>query len=187
MDKLSHRAAIWPMDRTMIAPLLRTARLTLRGHATDDLDRLAAMWAEPAVYRMIGGAPRPREEVWIRLLRSIGQWQAFGYGSWVVCDATGAVGEVGLMEARRAIDPPLAVPEVGWTLAPAAHGKGYAHEALTAVLAWADGQGVVRTTCIIDPDNAPSLRLAAKLGYAMVREARYKDQPVLVFERPAWG
>ncbi|MEH3158932.1 MAG: GNAT family N-acetyltransferase [Sphingomonas taxi] len=93
------------------------------------------------------------------------------------------VGELGLMEAQRAIAPPLAVPEMGWTLAPEAHGRGYAQEALVAVLDWAGGAGIARTTCIIDPDNAPSLKLAAKLGYAVVREAAYKDRPILVLER----
>lgn len=171
----------------MIAPMLHTARLTLRGHAPDDLDGLAAMWNAPAVYRMIGGVPRPREEVWIRLLRSIGQWQAFGYGSWVVCDETGVVGEVGLIEARRAIEPPLAVPEVGWTFAPAVHGRGYAREALAAALPWTDGQGIATTTCIIDPDNAPSLRLAATAGYRHVRDTAYKARPIQVLERDARG
>ncbi len=170
----------------MMMPTLHTDRLTLRGHAPDDLDALTALWNEPAVYRMIGGVARPREEVWLRLLRSIGQWQAFGYGSWVACTADGAViGEIGLLEARRAIEPPLTAPEIGWTLAPAAHGRGYAFEALGAVLAWADGQGIARTTCIIDPDNMPSLKLAAKLGYAPLREATYKDHPIHVLERPA--
>lgn len=173
----------------MTVPMIHTDRLTLRGHVPDDLDILTAMWNAPEVYRMIGGTPRQREEVWLRLLRSIGQWQAFGYGSWVVCDASGVVGEIGLIEARRAIAPSLIVPEVGWTLAPTAHGKGYAHEALVAALAWADGQGIARTTCIIDPANARSLGLAAKVGYAIVRDATYKDHPIHVLERAArnWG
>ncbi|MCP3736041.1 GNAT family N-acetyltransferase [Sphingomonas sp. RP10(2022)] len=168
----------------MTAPTLRTDRLTLAAHHPDDLDDLAAMWAHPAVYGMIGGTARSREEVWIRLLRSIGQWQAFGYGSWVVRDhAGGFVGELGLIEARRAIDPPLTLPEMGWTLAPHVHGRGYAHEALVAVLGWAAVHDIARTTCIIDPANAPSLKLAAKLGYKQVREALYNDRPTLVLER----
>lgn len=168
----------------MTAPTLATDRLTLTGHHPDDLDALAAMWAEPAVYTMIGGVARSPEEVWLRLLRSIGQWQAFGYGSWVIRDADGTlVGEGGLMEARRAIDPPLRLPEANWVLAPQAHGRGYAHEAMAAALAWADAQGIARTTCIIDPANTPSLRLAAKLGYAIVRDALYKDRPIHVLER----
>lgn len=168
----------------MTAPALTTDRLSLVAHHPDHLDALAAMWAEPAVYAMIGGVARSREEVWLRLLRSIGQWQAFGYGSWVWRDAAGTiVGEGGLMEARRAIDPPLMLPEANWVLAPAAHGRGYAGEALTAILAWAAVQGIARTTCIIDPDNASSLRLAATLGYARLRDALYHDRPIVVLER----
>lgn len=168
----------------MTAPSLATDRLALVPHHPDHLDALAAIWADPGVYGMIGGVARSREEVWIRLLRSIGQWQAFGYGSWVIRTRdAGVIGEVGLMEARRAILPPLALPEVGWTLAPAAHGRGYAHEALAAALGWAEAHGHARTTCIIDPANEPSLRLAAKVGYRPVRETLYHARPIVVLER----
>lgn len=166
-------------------PTLTTKRLSLRGHHPDDLDALAAMWADPAVYGMIGGKPRSREEVWIRLLRSIGCWTVFGYGAWVVCDrATGAVlGDIGLLESRRAIIPELTVPEVGWTLVPAAHGQGYAGEAMRAVLDWADANGIDRTCCIIDPGNAASIRLAEKLGYRAPVEGVYYERPILIFHR----
>ncbi|KTW00345.1 GNAT family N-acetyltransferase [Sphingomonas sanguinis] len=169
----------------MSAPTLTTERLTLRGHHPNDLDALAAMWADPGVYAMIGGKPRAREEVWIRLLRSIGQWTASGYGAWVVCDrTTGAVlGDIGLLESRRAIMPELTVPETGWTLIPAAHGRGYAGEAMRAVLGWADGQGLTRTCCIIDPGNAASIRLAEKLGYGAPVEGVYHDRTIRIFHR----
>ena len=145
------------------------------------------MWADPTVTALIGNRSRPREEVWLRLLRSAGQWALFGYGSWVVRDAaTGAfVGEVGLLEAQRAIAPPLAVPEAGWALSPAFHGRGLAHEALVAALAWADAAGIARTCCIIDPANALSIALAERCGYTRTGEATYHEAPTLIFERPA--
>lgn len=169
----------------MSVPTLTTERLTLRGHRPDDLDALAAMWADPAVYGTIGGQPRAREDVWIRLLRSIGCWTVFGYGAWVVCDrATGQVlGDIGLLESRRAIVPELTVPEAGWALAPAAHGKGYAAEAMRAVLDWAEGHGITRTCCIIDPGNAASIRLAEKLGYGSPVEGVYHERPIHIFHR----
>lgn len=168
----------------MTVPTLRTDRLTLTMHQPADWGDLAAMWSDPAIYSMIGGQPRSSEEVWIRLLRSIGQWQAFGYGSWVLRDHAGAfVGECGLLEARRQIDPPLTLPEMGWTLASSMHGKGYAREALTAILDWADARGIGHTTCIIDPANAPSLRLAERLGYKNMHDATYHDRPIRILER----
>ena len=169
------------------APKLTTARLTLTAHAPTDLEDCAAMWTDPRVYTMIGGQPRTREDVWIRLLRSIGQWTLFGYGSWIARDtATGhLIGELGLIEARRAIDPPIdATPETGWTLAGDAQGKGYASEALAAILAWTDAR-IPATTCIIDPANAPSIRLAERLGYGLRTTGTYRDAPILIFDRVA--
>ena len=171
----------------MTAPILTTARLTLAGHAAGDLDDLAAMWADPGVYAMIGGQPRSREEVWIRLLRSVGQWTLFGYGAWVLREtATGRlVGDIGLIEARRAIDPAIDAPEMGWALATPAQGRGYAKEALDAVLAWSDAHGLARTMCIIDPDNAASIRLAGRIGYRTIGRGRYHDRPIDLYERMA--
>jgi RimJ/RimL family protein N-acetyltransferase len=40
------------------APIITTQRMTLTGHRADDLDALAAMWADERVYAMIGGQPR---------------------------------------------------------------------------------------------------------------------------------
>lgn len=168
-----------------IAPTLHTPRLTLRAHRVDDLDALAAMWADPAVFARIGGKARDREEVWLRLLRSIGQWTAFGYGGWVVEVDGRAIGDVGLLEARRAIAPALDVPEMGWALAPAAHGRGYATEAVAAALGWADAQGMARTCCIIDPDNAASIAVAARMAYRAVDTRAYRGAPITLYERMA--
>jgi len=173
------------------APTLSTRRLTLSGHVPGDLDDCAAMWADPRVYTMIGGQARSREDVWIRLLRSVGQWSVFGYGSWIAREtATGRlVGELGLIEARRVITPPIdgpdAIgPEVGWALAGDAQGQGYASEALAAIFAWADPR-IAATTCIIDPGNAPSIRLAERLGYRLRTQGVYRDAPILIFDRDA--
>ncbi|TCP73145.1 GNAT family N-acetyltransferase [Sphingomonas sp. PP-CE-1G-424] len=171
------------------APTLTTARLTLTAHTAADLEDCAAMAADPRVYAMLTGQPRTREDVWIRLLRSIGQWTLFGYGSWIARDtATGnLIGELGLIEARRAIAPSIdATPEVGWTLTGDAQGKGYASEALAAILAWTDAR-IPATTCIIDPANAPSIRLAERLGYRLRTTGTYRDAPILILDRTAPG
>lgn len=183
------------------APALDTARLTLRGHAVADFAECAAMWADPLVTRYIGGHPATEEEVWARVLRYAGLWTLLGYGYWVVRErASGQfVGEVGIADFRRDLTPSLeGAPEVGWALAPWAHGRGFATEAVRAVLAWGDAHlpaeppyggaphGAARpgrTVCLITPENAGSVRVAAKCGFHVSARATYKGADTLIFER----
>jgi RimJ/RimL family protein N-acetyltransferase len=75
---------------------------------------------------------------------------------------------------------------MGWVLDPWCHGRGYASEAVNAALRWGSATlDAAEFSCIIDPDNAPSINVAAKAGFAQVAETLYKDAPILVFRRPA--
>ena len=168
-------------------PLVETERLILRGHRPDDLEASAAIWADPAVTRHIGGVPFPREAVWAKLLRYAGHWAWLGYGYWAIEEkATGAlIGEVGFADGKREMEPPLdGMPEIGWALVPAVHGKGLGTEAVRAALAWFDARTEsTRTACIIHPDNAASIRIAQRFGYSQTARTAYKDQPIIVFVR----
>jgi len=168
------------------APVITTDRLILRPHTADDFGACCALWADPTVVRFIGGRPSTPEEVWARLLRYAGLWSLCDYGYLLATDrATGAlVGEFGLADFQRSIEPALGdAPEAGWALLPAWHGRGLAREALIGLLDWAGGQGLTRTVCLIDPANAPSLRLAAGLGYREYARSTYKDAPTILLER----
>jgi RimJ/RimL family protein N-acetyltransferase len=165
-------------------PTVETERLTLSAHRVEDLDDLFALWRDPEVVHHIA-RPATREDAWARLQRYVGHWALLGYGFWQVRErATGRfVGDTGIGEFKR--DMALSfdgAPEAGWVLAAWSHGKGYATEAMTAVLAWA-AAAHPRTVCIIAPDNAPSLRVAAKLGYRELGRDTYHDKPVIAFER----
>lgn len=177
---------------TLIVPGLDTERLTLRGHTVADFADSAAMWADPDVTRYIGGRPSTEEEVWHRLLRYAGLWALLGYGYWVVRerDSGRFAGEVGLADFRRELTPSFGdTPEAGWALATWASGRGYATEALRAVLAWADAQSAPtalarrRTVCMITPGNTASVRVAEKCGYRQMADAEFKGKPTMVFER----
>ena len=169
----------------MIAPVLETERLVLRPHARGDLADSAAMWGDPDVVRYIGGVPFTEHDCWVRILRHAGSWAICGFGYWVVRErATDRfVGEVGLAELRRPIKPALDAPEMGWVLAPWAHGRGFATEAVGAALAWSDRALGPRTTCIIDADNAASFRVAAKHGYREVARANYLLTLTVILDR----
>lgn len=172
----------------MTAPTLHTARLVLAPATPDDLDDSVAMWREPEVVRYIGGVPFTREASWGRLLRYAGCWAMRGYGFWVVRarDTGRFVGEVGFMDGHRDIAPSYEdAPEMGWVLAPWAHGQGLATEATAAALAWADATlPAPRLVCLIEPNNAPSFRVAARCGFAPWVDTTYKDAPVRLLQRP---
>lgn len=166
---------------------LTTDRLTLAPVRIEDFDEIAALWADERFTRPIAGrGPLNREEVWFRLLRDIGHWRALEQGNWSIRTRdTGAyVGSVGVLDYRRACTPPLDAPELGWGVGVAFQGQGLAREALDAALDWCDtGLGAPRTVCMIDPPNAPSLRLAERTGFRPYAQGRYQDKPVILLER----
>jgi RimJ/RimL family protein N-acetyltransferase len=168
-------------------PSIETDRLTLRGHRLDDFAESAAMWADPEVTRWIGGRPQSAEETWARLLRYVGHWSLLGFGYWVIREkASGRfVGEVGFADFRREIEPSIVGrPEIGWVLASWAQGRGFATESVLAALAWGEGHfETTRTICLIHPENAPSLRLAAKCGFIESGRSTYKGEPTILFRR----
>lgn len=170
-----------------MTPVIETPRLILRAHALADFDAYAAMWSDPDVVRHITGTPFSREASWSRFLRHAGHWQHLGFGFLAVEEReTGRfIGEAGFHDMRREITPSLeGTLEAGWGLMPSAHGRGYASEAMQALVDWADktfpGR---RMTCIISPGNAASERVAAKLGFTRAGAASYHGSDVNLFER----
>ena len=173
--------------RSSSIPGLETERLLLRAHRLEDFAECSAMWGHAEVARYIGGRPFPPDEVWTKLLRYVGHWALLGYGFWVLEEkGTGRfVGEVGFADFKRDIQPPLAGrPEMGWVLAPWAHGKGLATEAVRGALGWgATHLPSARTVCLISPENLASIRVAEKCGYREFQRTTFKGQPTLLFER----
>jgi RimJ/RimL family protein N-acetyltransferase len=168
-------------------PTLQTERLVLRPHGLEDFEALRAMWADEDVFRHIGGVPSTREQSWTRLLRYAGHWQHLGFGYLAIEEKeTGRfVGEAGFQEAQRDIAPSMkGTLEAGWVLSPSVHGKGYATEALQALIGWAEEHFPdLSMTCIIAPDNAASLRLADKLGFREAAITTYGGKPTVLLER----
>ena len=162
----------------------------LRAHRLDDFAPCAALWADPEVTRFISAAPGTEEEAFARFLRFPGLWAVLGFGYWAIEErGTGRyIGHVGFGDYRRAIVPPLDGPEIGWTLAAAVAGRGYATEAAGAALAWGDAHlGGRATVCIIKPDHARSIRVAEKLGYRAAGLAAYKGAACAVYRRAVPG
>jgi RimJ/RimL family protein N-acetyltransferase len=172
------------------AEILTTERLVLTPVAATDFNDLSALWLNEDFTRHIMGRALSTEEVWFRLLRDLGHWAALGHGNWTIRLRDGGtyLGSVGVFDYRRDLTPPFDAPELGWGVAPAFQGKGYAAEALSAALAWVDGSlAAARSVCMIAPENLASLKLAARVGFRPYATATYKAHPVQLFERPRPG
>lgn len=68
--------------------------------------------------------------------------------------------------------------EWGWRLSSDARGFGYATEATSALLRVADAHTDGEMLCIIDVENAPSRRVADKVGFAQWRRYSWPDNPL---------
>jgi RimJ/RimL family protein N-acetyltransferase len=163
---------------------LATERLTMTPHTEADFADLAAMWADPAVVRLLGGVPGNTEDSWARLLRYAGSWALLGYGFWCVRDrVTGVyVGDVGYLDGKRTgVEGFEGDPEIGWSLNTAAHGQGFATEAVQAALGWG-GTRFRRTVAMINPLNTPSEAVARRCGFTPFATSHYKDAPTRLWD-----
>ena len=153
----------------MTAPVIETARLTLRPTAMEDFPRWAEMMADPEASKFIGG-PMPAETAWRGFMTMAGAWSLTGVGmfSLIERDTGRWLGRIGPWQ-------PLGWPgtEVGWGLHPDAQGKGYGVEAATAAIDYAfDALDWTEVIHCIDPENTPSQRLAQRLGSRNLGPAR---------------
>ncbi len=176
-----------PSAKFKTAPIITTERLILRPHKYDDFDQYLAMFQEPAFTRYTTVEPLSREDTWTKMIRHGGHWSFLGYGYWAIEEKSSGnfIGEMGFADFKRTLTPSLeGMMEAGWGLVTAAHGKGYASEALKVALDWRDDfYPEKETACIIAPENAASIRLAEKHGFSLWVETMYKIYETKMFRR----
>ena len=123
------------------------------------------------------------------MLSGVALWQLTGIGMWAVARRNdgSTIGHVGFFDFMRDCQPSiLGEVEMGWILAPSAHGKGLAREACSAVLSWFDDQfGSRNIWAMISPGNEPSMKLAGKLGFERQSDGTYRDSPQTMWLRKA--
>jgi len=168
-------------------PTLETGRLRMRRHEVSDFEPMLEMWTNPHVTRFIGGKPSSRPDTWARLLRYIGHWTALDYGYWAVEDKVSSryLGEIGFADFKREVQPSFdGIPEIGWAMAPWAHGQGYATEGVKAALEWGRRRFEgTRVVCMINSDNTASIKVAKKAGFRQYAQNEYEGSTTLFFER----
>jgi [ribosomal protein S5]-alanine N-acetyltransferase len=160
---------------------LETERLILRKPELGDVDGYAKLWGDPEVVRFLGGQTQTPEEVPTGIERMLKHWERHGVGLFSVLrkEDERLIGRVGylLWDSERwanamheELEEPLEL-EIGWVVARAFWGQGYATEAAAACRDHAFGSlGRDRVISLIAPANVASIRVAEKIGERYERD-----------------
>jgi RimJ/RimL family protein N-acetyltransferase len=141
--------------------IIETGRLKLRQWNENDFDDFALYYADEENARYVGGQ-KDADQAWRHLALLIGHWELKGFGYWAVDEkeTDAFVGCVGLWQS-----PGWPELELGYWLMKEHQGKGYGLEAGRRCIEYA--REVLQASSLvsyIDPRNAPSIRLAERLG-----------------------
>lgn len=169
------------------APTLETERLILRRHRLDDFPKTLALWSDPEIVRFVGPV-LDEEHAWNRFLRYAGSWTMLGYGAWLVETHQGEfIGEAGINWYRRDLSVQTdGAPEAGWVFRLEHAGRGFATEAVSAMLAWADDNlAADRILAIFDPAHAASIAVGRKLGFGGDVVGTHDGDPTIFMWRQA--
>jgi [ribosomal protein S5]-alanine N-acetyltransferase len=151
--------------------IAQTERLLLRHFHLDDGSAIDRVFGDAEVMRYGRGAQTPE---WVRQwLRAWQQkYEVNGYGLWAVVeyDSQTVIGYCGLSHFPDVGGQPEV--EVGYRLARAYWGRGYATEAARAVRDYAfNTLKLPRLIAIVDPQNVASIHVAEKLGLRYEKDA----------------
>lgn len=155
---------------------IETERLLLRRSRPEDAETISAYRSDPQVHRYQGwertDAEGIRTEIELMAGRAPGE-----PGGWVQLsveerDGGLLVGDVGLSPA----DGEPGVIKVGYTITPDRQGRGYATEAVRALISYAFevlGAEVVRAYA--SASNLPSIKVAEKVGMRLMERFEGRD------------
>jgi len=155
---------------------IQTERLVLRRSQPDDAGAISAYRSDPRVHRYQGwartdveGVRGEIEEMAAREPGEAGGWVQFSVEE---RGSLALVGDVGMSPA----DGEPGVIKVGYTMDPAYQGRGYATEAVAALVAFAfDALGAVVVRAYASAENLPSIRVAEKVGMRLAERFERTD------------
>jgi ribosomal-protein-alanine N-acetyltransferase len=157
---------------------IETERLLIRPFDDADVDAMAEIYGDPEVMRHVclGVLDRDRTAA---LLEEYREAQGrYGFSTWAVVEQESGVvvGDVGF-----GVYAPTGEPELGYTLAAAVWGRGYALEAARACVAAAFAHlPERRLVAKVEPENERSLRVAEKLEMRTVETIDVDGRPHLL-------
>jgi len=165
-----------------VLPVIETPRLRLRPRGTGDLADCLAMDREPGTTDLIDGPwdDPAAHEAFVRA-RIRGPYPP-GLGYWVIARRERPDAFLGwvLLIPEDAVGPRV---EIGWRLVTAARGLGYAPEAAANLLSHGFRTvGLGRVVAEIHRDNAPSRRVAEKIGMRLCEDPAEGNPHAVLYE-----
>lgn len=164
---------------------IRTRRLVLRRIQPADADAFVAVHSAPEAYPHDARFRRTPDQALELLEWFCRHWADDGIGYWTIrlAESGEVIGFGGVRHSEEEGEPVLNLAYRFW---PSAWGNGYAPEMAEAAVRWASQHRPDRPVLIVtDADNAPSVRVAEKLGFARHLERLRDGHPELVFRLPA--
>jgi RimJ/RimL family protein N-acetyltransferase len=162
---------------------IETRRLLLRAFdPAEDAQAMTAVYCDPEVMRLIPGGPLGgHSAVRAELARHTAGQLERGFAFWAIVERAGnrVIGDVGFGIFAETGDV-----ELGYTLARDVWGHGYGTEAAEACLAAGfEHLEVTRIVAVIDEENEPSKRVAARIGMTLETRMHAHGRPHLLFAR----
>jgi RimJ/RimL family protein N-acetyltransferase len=167
-------------------PVIVTARLELRPIAPGDIDLQLRHLNTPAVMQHLGGV-KTREMIAEKHARTQALWERDGFGFMMLWEReTGdLVGHCGMKRVDNPLAPNIGDHEIGWLVREDRWRRGYAREAMRAVVDWAFAQiGAPHLVALTCDANAPSWRLMEKLGTQRRGDLDFVDPAFPAHENP---
>lgn len=156
--------------------VIETERLNLRRLNEGDAAFILELLNDPSFLRNIGDRKvRTKEDAVRYILQGpVDSYARHGFGIWLVelknVEAT-PVGICGLVKRET-----LPEPDIGYAFLPRFRGQGYAYESAAAVMRHARAVlGLGRVLAITNPDNAGSIKVLEKIGFAFERRVRLSE------------
>lgn len=149
---------------------MMTERLWLRPFTQADLQPFVAMRRDPEIARYQSWSDFTEADGYVLILDMqqlqpgmLGEWYQFAV---VLGDSNTFIGDCALYTGEDGC-----CGEIGYTFARAYQRKGYATEAVTAVLDYAfDTLQLQQITATVDGRNTPSIKLLQRLGFRYVKQ-----------------
>ena len=153
---------------------LQTARLELRPMAAADADAIYAMRSDPVIQRYGSHPAWTDPQLAVDYIERDIQAMAVGEHAQFAIVRREDAAVVGTCTLYQ-LDAQCRRAEVGYVLLVSEWGKGYATEAVSALLDWGfEALALNRVEADIDPRNVPSARTLERLGF--VREGHLRER-----------